>query len=131
MEAGLGFDGAIKKVTEKVPGVLAVELQKMLAEVNMGKPRREALRELADRLQVDDFSSFAGAVILADRLGISIANILRVQSAQIRQKYRQKAGERAMQAPVKMLFPMIFFIFPAIFVVLLGPALIKLAGVLL
>lgn len=125
VEAGLGFEGALMKVAEKTRGVLADEFVLMLQECHMGKPRREALRDLADRVGVDDLSSFCGSVILADTLGISIGNILRTQSRQMRLKKRQYTEELAMKAPVKMLFPMVFFIFPAIFIVLLGPAVLQ------
>lgn len=125
VEAGLGFDGALMKVVERSDGVLADEFVQTLQEVKMGKPRSEALRDMADRLSVNDFSSFVGSVILADRLGISIGNVLRLQSEQMRQKRRQRAEEKAMKAPIKMLIPMVLFIFPAIFVVLLGPAVIQ------
>lgn len=126
VEAGLGFDGALMKVVEKSKGVLADEFVQVLREVKMGKVRSEALRDMAERLNVNDLSNFVGSVILADRLGISIGNILRVQSGQMRQKRRHRAEEKAMKAPVKMLIPMVMFIFPAIFVVLLGPAAIQL-----
>lgn len=125
VEAGLGFDGALMKVVEKSKGVLADEFVQVLREVKMGKVRSEALRDMANRLNVNDLSNFVGSVILADRLGISIGNILRVQSDQMRQKRRQRAEEKAMKAPIKMLIPMVMFIFPAIFVVLLGPAAIQ------
>ncbi|SHE87746.1 type II secretion system F family protein [Desulforamulus putei] len=125
VEAGLGFDGALMKVAEKTRGVLADEFVIMLQECHMGKPRREALRDMADRVAVDDLSGFCGSVILADTLGISIGNVLRTQSQQMRQKRRQRSEEMAMKAPIKMLFPMVFFIFPAIFVILLGPAVLQ------
>ncbi len=125
VEAGLGFDGALMKVAEKTKGVLGDEFVIMLQECHMGKPRREALRDMADRAAVDDLSSFCGSVILADTLGISIGNVLRTQSQQMRQKRRQRSEEMAMKAPIKMLFPMVFFIFPAIFVILLGPAVLQ------
>ncbi|HOV79623.1 MAG TPA: type II secretion system F family protein [Bacillota bacterium] len=125
VEAGLGFDGALMKVVEKTRGVLSREFTSMLQEVKMGKPRIEALRDMSYRVSVDDFSTFAGSVILADKLGISIGNVLRLQSEQIRQKRRQRAEEAAMKAPIKILIPTVFFIFPAIFVVLLGPAAIQ------
>ena len=125
VEAGLGFDGAMQKVAGQSRGVLADELTQVLREVRMGKARSEALREMADRLGVNDMSNFVGSIILAERLGISIGNVLRVQSNQMRQKRRQRAEEKAMQAPVKMLFPLVFFIFPTIMVVLLGPAVIQ------
>lgn len=127
VEAGLGFDGALMKVVEKKKGVLSGEFFTALQEIKMGKPRIEALRDLAKRADVDDLSTFTGSVILADQLGISIGNILRTQSEQIRQKRRQRVEEMAMKAPVKMLIPMVFFIFPAIFVVLLGPAAIQIS----
>lgn len=129
VEAGLGFDGALLKVAEKKKGLLAGEFSQILQEINMGKPRREALRDAAERLGVEEFSSFVGSIIVADRLGISIGNVLRAQSAQMRSVRRQRAEEQAMKAPVKMLFPMVFFIFPAVFLVLLGPAVIKIREV--
>lgn len=125
VEAGLGFDGALMKVAEKTKGVLADEFVLMLQECHMGKQRREALRDMANRVAVDDLSSFCGSVILAETLGISIGNVLRTQSKQMRQKRRQKCEELAMKAPIKMLFPMVLFIFPAIFVILLGPAVLQ------
>jgi tight adherence protein C len=129
IEAGLGFDGAIKKVVDKSKGVLPDELFIVLEEIRMGKPRREALRDMADRLAVDDFSNFVGSVIMAEQLGISIGKVLRLQSKEVRLKRRQSIEELAMKAPVKMLIPMVFFIFPAIFVVLLGPAAIQIMRV--
>ncbi|CEP66281.1 Type II secretion system F domain [Moorella glycerini] len=125
VEAGLGFDGALLKVVEKSKGPLAEEFGLTLQEIRMGKPRAEALRDLSGRTGVHDLASFTGAVILADQLGLSIGNVLRLQAEQIRLKRRQRAEELAMKAPVKMLIPMVFFIFPAIFVVLLGPAVIQ------
>jgi tight adherence protein C len=125
VEAGLGFDAAMVKVVEKSKGVLADELSLVLQEIRMGKPRREALREMADRIAVDDLSNFVGSVIMADQLGISIGNVLRTQSKEARQKRRQRVEEAAMKAPVKMLIPMVIFIFPAVFIVLLGPAAIQ------
>lgn len=125
VEAGLGFDAALVKVVEKSRGVLADELFQVLQEIRMGKPRREALREMADRVGVDDLSSFVGSVIMAEQLGISIGNVLRSQSKEARQKRRQRVEEAAMKAPVKMLIPMVVFIFPAVFIVLLGPAAIQ------
>lgn len=125
VEAGLGFDAALVKVVEKSRGVLADELFQVLQEIRMGKPRREALREMADRIAVDDLSNFVGSVIMAEQLGISIGNVLRLQSKEARQKRRQRVEEMAMKAPVKMLLPMVMFIFPAVFIVLLGPAAIQ------
>lgn len=125
VEAGLGFDGALSKVADKKKGVLSDEFMVALQEIKMGKPRAEALRDMSKRTDVDDLTSFTGSVILADQLGISIGNILRLQSEQIRQKRRQRAEEAAMKTPIKIIIPMVFFIFPAIFVVLLGPAAIQ------
>uniref|UniRef100_UPI003B75D396 type II secretion system F family protein n=1 Tax=Desulforadius tongensis TaxID=1216062 RepID=UPI003B75D396 len=125
VEAGLGFDGALVKVVEKSKGVLADEFVQVLQESKMGKPRREALRDMAGRIGVNDLSNFVGSVILADQLGISIGKVLRLQSKEMRQKRRQRAEEKAMKAPVKMLIPMVLFIFPAIFIILLGPAIIQ------
>jgi len=125
VEAGLGFDGALMKVVEKTKGVLSGEFSVMLQEIKMGRPRIEALRDMSRRADVDDLSTFTGSVILADQLGISIGNILRLQSEQIRIKRRQRAEEMAMKAPVKILIPMVLFIFPAIFIVLLGPAVMQ------
>lgn len=129
IEAGLGFDGAIMKVVEKSKGVLPNELYLVLQEIRMGKPRRDALREMADRLSVDELSSFVGSIIMAEQLGIGIGNVLRLQSKEIRQKRRQRVEEMAMKAPVKMLIPMVMFIFPAIFIILLGPAALQIMRV--
>jgi tight adherence protein C len=126
VEAGLGFDSALLKVVEKSKGPLTEELGLTLQEIRMGKPRAEALRDLAARTGVDELASFTGAVILADQLGLSIGNVLRLQAKQLRLKRRQRAEELAMKAPVKMLIPLVFFIFPSIFVILLGPAVIQL-----
>lgn len=125
VEAGLGFDAAMVKVVEKIKGVLSQECARMLQEVKMGKPRRDALKDLGVRTGVEDVQSFVGAVIQADQLGVSIGNVLRVQSEQMRQKRRQRAEQKAMKAPVKMLIPLIIFIFPTIFIVVLGPAAIQ------
>lgn len=126
MEAGMSFDGAIMKVAEKSKGVLASEFLIVLQECKMGKSRKDALRDMADRVDVDDLSTFAGSVIMAEQLGIGLGNVLRLQSDQMRRKRRQKAEEKALQAPVKMLIPMVTCIFPTIFVILLGPAAISL-----
>ncbi|MDH7498399.1 MAG: type II secretion system F family protein [Syntrophomonadaceae bacterium] len=129
VEAGLGFDAALQKITEKMTGPLAEEFAAALNEIKVGKPRREAMRDLADRLQVDDVSTFVASLVQAESLGVPIANVLRVQSEQVRLRRRQRAEEKAHKAPIKMLLPMLFFIFPAIFIVLLGPAAIELMKV--
>lgn len=123
VEAGLGFDAAMGKVYEKWDNEIARAFGRIIQEINLGKIRREALRDTADRLDVPDFSNFAAAIIQADQLGVSIGKILRIQSEQMRVKRRQRAQEKANQAPVKMMIPMTFFIFPAIWIVLLGPSI--------
>lgn len=125
VEAGLGFDAAVAKVVEESTGPLAEEFGRLLQEIRMGKPRRAALKDMAHRSQVEDLGTFITAIIQADQLGVSIGNVLNIQSQEMRRKRRQRAEEAAMKAPIKMLFPLIFFIFPALFVVLLGPALIQ------
>lgn len=125
VEAGLGFDGALAKLSEKMKGALVEEFGRTQQEMRIGVPRRDALRALGQRCMVDDLLLFTAAVIQADQLGVSIGNVLRVQSAAMRDKRRQRAQEKAMKAPVKMLLPLVMFIFPAVFVVVLGPAAIR------
>ena len=124
VEAGLGFDAAMSKVATKWDNELSAAFNRVIQEIQMGKLRREALRDMADRMEVPDVSSFVAAIIQADQLGVSIAKVLRIQSEQMRIRRRQRAEEKAHQAPVKMLFPMAFLIFPALFIVLLGPAIL-------
>lgn len=124
VEAGLGFDAALVKVTEKWDNELSRAFARANAEVRLGKLRREALRDLANRADVPNLTNFIAAVIQADQLGVSLAKVLRIQSEQMRVKRRQKAEEQANKAPVKMMFPLVFLIFPSIMIVLLGPALI-------
>jgi tight adherence protein C len=126
VEAGLPFDGAMQRVAEKWNNELSRAFDRMLTEMRVGKTRREALRDMADRMEVPDVTSFVAALIQADQLGISIAKVLRIQSEQMRIKRRQRAEEKAQQAPVKMLFPMTFLIFPTILIVILGPAFLAL-----
>ncbi len=124
VEAGLGFDSAMGKVYEKWDNELAVAFGRVLQELQLGKVRREALRDMADRMDVPDINSFVAAIIQADQLGVSIAKILRIQSDQMRVKRRQRAEEKAHQAPVKMMIPMVLLIFPSLWIVLLGPSVI-------
>jgi tight adherence protein C len=124
VEAGLGFDAAMGKVYDKWDNDLAVAFGRVLQEIQLGKIRREALRDMASRMDVPDVTSFTAAIIQADQLGVSISKILRIQSDQMRVKRRQRAQEKAHQAPVKMMIPMVFLIFPSIWLVLLGPSLI-------
>ncbi|MDD4496241.1 MAG: type II secretion system F family protein [Eubacteriales bacterium] len=131
VEAGLGFDSALMKVVEKMPGALAEEFKLVLKEMKLGKQRREALRDMADKVNVADLSAFISSIIQAEQLGVSIGNVLRIQSSQMRMNRRQRASEKAMKAPVKMILPMVFFIFPTIFAVLLGPVVINIMDTLL
>lgn len=124
VEAGMGFDGALQKVAEKWDNQLSRAFGKVVQEMRLGVIRREALRNMSNNMDVPDVTSFVAAIIQADQLGVSIAKILRVQSEQMRVKRRQRAEEQANKAPIKMLFPMVFLIFPALFVVLLGPAVL-------
>ncbi|MGQ9597815.1 MAG: type II secretion system F family protein [Anaerolineae bacterium] len=124
VEAGLPFDGAMQRVAEKWDNEISKAFRRLLNEMRMGKSRREALRDMADRMEVPDVTSFVAALIQADQLGISIAKILRIQSEQMRIKRRQRAEEKAQQAPIKMLIPMTFLIFPTILIVILGPAIL-------
>lgn len=129
IEAGLSFDGALSRLVDKMEGVLSDEFNRVLNEMRMGKSRREALKDMSNRCDVPDLTTLIGALIQADELGVSISNVIRIQSIQMRQKRRQRAQEKAMKAPVKMLFPLILFIFPSIFAVLLGPAVIRMIEV--
>ena len=122
VDAGLTFNAAMQKVDEKWDDPLATEFGRVIYEMQLGKSRRQSLKDMVDRMEVPDVSSFIAAVLQADQLGVGIGKVLRIQSEQMRIKRRQRAQEKAQQAPVKMLFPMVFLIFPSIFVVLLGPA---------
>ena len=126
VEAGLGFDGALHKLSEKMKGALVEEFTRLLNEIRVGVPRRNALLAMTNRCNLEDVSVFTTSLIQADQLGVGIGNVLRVQSAAMREKRRQRAQEAAMKAPVKMLLPLVLFIFPTIFVILLGPAMINL-----
>jgi tight adherence protein C len=125
VEAGLGFDAALSQVTKNVPGPLAEEIGRLLQEVQIGSSRAEAFRHLGERTNVAELQSFTLSMIQADLFGVSIANVLRAQSKELRQKRRQRAEELAQKIPVKLLFPMIFLVLPALFVIILGPGAIK------
>lgn len=129
VEAGLGFDGALVKLSEKMKGQMVDEFTRMLQEIRIGVSRKDALRSLAERCDVQDISLFTGALIQADQLGVSISKVLRIQSLEMREKRKQRAEEQGMKAPIKMLFPLVFFIFPALLIVLLGPAVIQIIQV--
>jgi tight adherence protein C len=124
VEAGLGFDAALAKVVEKMEGPLVNEFRQALAEIRMGRSRRDALRDVVVRANSQPISNFIGAIIQAEQLGVPIAKVLQIQSQQLRIERRQRAEEAAAKAPVKMLFPMVGCIFPTIFIVILGPAII-------
>lgn len=125
VDAGLVFNAAMQKVDEKWDDPLANEFGRVIYEMQLGKSRRQALRDMAERIDVPDVTSFIAAVVQADQLGVGIGKVLRIQSEQMRVRRRQRAEEKAQQAPVKMMFPMVFLIFPSIFIVLLGPALFQ------
>jgi tight adherence protein C len=124
VEAGLGFDAALAKVVEKMNGALVDEFRQALAEIRMGRTRREALRDVAKRADSQPINNFIGAIVQAEQLGVPIAKVLQIQSQQLRIERRQRAEEAAAKAPVKMLFPMVGCIFPTIFIVILGPAIV-------
>lgn len=125
VEAGLGFDAAMKKVVEKWDNALSMAFARVLQEIQLGKLRREALRDMSDRLGVSEMDSFVAAVIQSEQLGVSMSRVLRVQSDAMRVKRRQRAEENAQRAPIKMLLPMVFLIFPTIVLILLGPAVLQ------
>jgi tight adherence protein C len=124
VRAGLGFDAALGKVVEKLEGPLTDEFRRALAEVRVGKTRREALRDIVPRTEVAPLTNFIGAIIQAEQLGVSISKVLQVQSEQLRIERRQRAEEMAAKAPIKMLFPLVGCIFPSLFIIILGPAII-------
>lgn len=125
VESGLGFDPALMRVAEKWDNHLSREFARVLSEMRIGKSKREALREMTLRVGEDGLTSFVSAVIQADQLGVAITQVLRIQSEAMRIRRRQKAEELAQKAPIKMLFPMAFLIFPALYVVILGPSVPK------
>lgn len=123
VEAGLGFDAALSRMVEKSDNSLTREFGRVIAEMRVGVARRDALRALVERTGVDDLSNFVSAIVQAEQLGASIANVLRIQAADMRVRRRQRVEVLAHQAPIKMLFPMVFLIFPPLLVVVLGPAI--------
>lgn len=125
VDAGLPFDGAMARVHEKWDDPLSEEFGRVIYEVQLGKSRRQALRDMAARMEVNDVSSFVAAILQAEHLGVSIGKVLRIQSEQMRIRRRQRAEEKAHQAPIKMLFPLVFLVFPSMFIVLLGPAALQ------
>jgi tight adherence protein C len=125
VEAGLGFDAAMAQVIHNVPGPLSEEMARLLQEIQLGESRADAFRHLSQRTNVDEMNAFVLAMIQADVFGISIANVLRAQAKELRVRRRQNAERVAMQIPVKILFPMILCVMPALFVVVLGPGVIR------
>jgi len=129
VEAGLGFDAALQRVARNTTGPLAVELNRTLNEVKLGAKRREALENLANRTDVPELRHFVYAIRQAEEFGLPVANVLRIQAGELRVKRRQRAEERALKLPVKMVFPLALCIFPSLFIVLLGPAAIRIADI--
>jgi tight adherence protein C len=125
VEAGLGFDSALAQVVKNVPGSLSQEISRTLQEMQIGVSRIEALRHLSDRTEVDELDGFVLSMIQADKYGVGVAAVLRAQSTELRQKRRQRAEETAQKVPLKLLFPTIFLVLPALFVVILGPGAIQ------
>jgi tight adherence protein C len=125
VEAGLGFDAALGQVVRNVPGPLSDEISRMLQEMQIGVSRTEALRHLTERTEVPELDGFVLSMIQADKYGVGIAKVLRSQSQELRQKRRQRAEETAQKVPLKLLFPTIFMLLPALFIVILGPGVIK------
>lgn len=128
VEAGLGFDAAMSKVSEKWDNQLSLAFSRTIREVQLGKTRRDALKDMADRLGVSEMTSFVAAIIQSEQLGVSMAKILRIQSDQMRLKRRQRAEEEAHKAPVKMVLPMAFLMFPTILIIILTPAAMQIMG---
>jgi len=124
VEAGLGFDASITKITEHMDGPLSDEFALMLGEMRVGEGRADALKKMEQRVGAPELSAFVRSIVQADQLGISLGRILRVQAADTRLKRQAAAEEKAMKAPIKMLFPTVLFIFPSMFIVILGPALL-------
>ena len=125
VEAGLGFDAAVQQVAMKTQGPLADEFMRMLREMQLGQGRAEALRGLAERCNVDDVRTFVSAMVQADGFGIPVAQVLRVQSSEMRVKRRQRAETKAQQVPVKITVPLVFFILPCLFIPVMGPAVLN------
>ncbi len=122
VEAGLGFDAALVKVTEKMKGPLSEEFKRAAGEQRVGKSRQEALRGITERVEVKEFQNFISAIIQADQLGVSMSKVLRIQSEQLRQARRQRAEEKAARAPILIMLPTVGCIFPSLFIVILAPA---------
>ncbi len=125
VEAGLSFDMSILRVVERFRGPVSEEFQKVLREIQLGRPRKDALKSMSERVNLTEITSLVNAILQTDQLGVGIANVLRLHADMIRDKRQQYIEELAMKAPIKMLIPLVFFIFPSIFIVLLGPAFLN------
>lgn len=128
VEAGLGFDAALQRVSERARGPLITELDATYREITLGRPRPAALRNFEQRCGLEEIKSFVSAIIQAEQLGISLKNVLKAQAHQMRLLKRQRVEEKAMKAPVKIILPLVAFVFPVLFIILLGPAVINLIG---
>jgi tight adherence protein C len=128
VEAGLGFDAAMSKVSEKWETELSLAFARVIREVQLGKVRREALKDMSDRLGIAELTSFVAAIIQSEQLGVSMAKVLRIQSDQMRMKRRQRAEEEAHKAPIKMIIPLALLVFPSIMIIILTPAVIQIMG---
>jgi tight adherence protein C len=128
VEAGLGFDAAMAKVSEKWETELSLAFARVIREVQLGKVRREALKDMSDRLGIAELTSFVAAIIQSEQLGVSMAKVLRIQSDQMRLKRRQRAEEEAHKAPIKMIIPLALLVFPSIMIIILTPAVIQIMG---
>ena len=129
VEAGLSFDGAMARVISNINGELCDEFAKSLKEVRMGIERKTALKNMSERCDVKELSMLITSLIQADELGVSLSRVLRIESANLREHRKQISREKAMKAPIKMLFPLVFFIFPTIFIIILGPAVIRMISI--
>lgn len=125
VEAGLSFDMSLLRVVEKFRGPVSEEFQRVLREIQLGRPRKDALKSMSERVNLTEITSLVNAILQTDQLGVGIANVLRLHADMIRDKRQQHIEELAMKAPIKMLVPLVFFIFPSIFIVLLGPAFLN------
>jgi len=128
VEAGLGFDAALQRISDRAKGELIDELTATYREISLGRPRSEALRNFEQRCGLEEIKSFVGAIIQAEQLGISLKNVLKSQAQQMRQLKKQRIEEKAMKTPVKIIFPLVFFVFPVLFIILLGPAIMNIMG---
>ena len=125
VEAGLSLDFALQRVAERYKGPLSDEINRMLREIGMGKTRRQGLIDMAERVDLPDLMTFVNSIVQAETLGTSVGAVLRVQAAQMRTRRRQRAEQVARQAPVKMVFPLVFFLMPSLFIVTIGPVILN------